>query len=328
MNGKTVAGGHGEGNALYQLNSSYGLFVDSNDAVFVADYFNHRVVKWDRDAVSGFLWAGGHCGTSEQGKLCLPTALTFDKEGTLFVTVEEGRNGSVIRWKKGATAGDRIINASTSLYGIALDKKEEYFYVGHHRENRVVKYTKNGQFVGVVAGGDGQGEALSQLDYPRGVAVDDSGAVYVADSNNHRVMKWMANAKEGTIVAGGNGNGSRTDQLSLVGGITLDEQGTIYVVDEYNHRVMSIPVGTRNGTIIAGGHGSGSASNQFNGALSLAFNNDGDLFVSDWNNWRVQMFKMDKSPSSGSNYICAFASKWTLFTCFLLLMILYANLLE
>ncbi len=45
-NGKTVAGGNGEGNALNQLNSSYGVFVDSDGALFIADYFNHRVVKW------------------------------------------------------------------------------------------------------------------------------------------------------------------------------------------------------------------------------------------------------------------------------------------
>jgi 6-phosphogluconolactonase (cycloisomerase 2 family) len=160
-----VAGGNGQGNAFNQLNSSYGVFVDANDALFVADYNNHRVMKWERGASNGTLWAGGQCGMSEQSQLCNPSVLVLDKEGTLFVTVENGRNGSVIRWKKEATSGETLITANTSLYGIALDKKEEYFYLGHHREHRVVKYMKNGTVVGVVAGGNDRGDALNQLDY-------------------------------------------------------------------------------------------------------------------------------------------------------------------
>jgi sugar lactone lactonase YvrE len=153
----------------------------------------------------------------------------------------------------------------------------------------------------------------------RGVAVDENGSVYVADSSNHRVMKWTVNATEGIIVAGGNGNGSRTDQLTIPGGISVDERETIYVADELNHRVVSVPKGTRNGIVIAGGHGQGNASNQLNYLISLAFNSEGDLFVSDLDNFRVQMFAMDKRPSSGSDYIFTPASKWTLFSCFLFL---------
>jgi hypothetical protein len=50
-----VAGGNGPGNALNQLNSSYGVFVDSTDAVFVTDDTNHREVKWEKGASSVFL---------------------------------------------------------------------------------------------------------------------------------------------------------------------------------------------------------------------------------------------------------------------------------
>jgi DNA-binding beta-propeller fold protein YncE len=168
-NAKTVAGGNGEGNALNQLNSSYGVFVDSDGALFIADYYNHRVVKWSQGASTGTILAGGECGQIDQGQLCHPSAITFDKEGTMFVTVEDNTfgtgNGSVISWKKGAESGETIIFTNSSFYGIALDAEEKYLYVGHHRQHRVLKYTKNGTSEGVVAGGYGRGPALNQLDY-------------------------------------------------------------------------------------------------------------------------------------------------------------------
>ena len=160
-----MAGGNGEGNGLNQLNSAYGVFVDSESALFVADYNNHRVIKWEQNVSNGQLWAGGRCGAIERGQLCSPSALIFDKQGTMFITVQDGTNGSVIRWENGATTGKTLFTANTSFYGITLDAKEEYLYIGHHREHRVVKYTKNGEFVRVVAGGSGKGANLKQLDY-------------------------------------------------------------------------------------------------------------------------------------------------------------------
>ena len=164
-NAKTVVGGHGEGDALDQFNSTYGLFVDSNDTLFIADYSNHRVVQWNRDASKGTIVAGGQCGRIDRGQLCHPAATIFNSEGTMFITVEEGTNGSVISRKKDATSGETIITANTSLCGIALDAEEKYLYVGHHREHRVVKYAKNGTFESVVAGGNGLAQAPNQLDY-------------------------------------------------------------------------------------------------------------------------------------------------------------------
>lgn len=331
-----MAGGNGGGDALNQLNGSYAVFVDSDAAVVITDYYNHRVVKWNQGASTGAVVAGGQCGNIDQGEICHPTAMTFDKEGNMFITVEDEYSGGVIIWKKGATSGETLINVNSSLYGIALDADETYLYVSHHDEHCVVKYLKNGTFDSVVAGGNGNGSAFDQLNYrrclkhspvserylfislARGVTVNKDGSVYVSDSGNHRVVKWIVNATKGIIVAGGNNNGSRTDQLTIPNGIIVDENETIYVADNENHRVMSIPAGTRNGIIIAGGHGQGNASNQFLNVDGLAFNCQGDLYVTDWGNYRVQMFAMDKTPSSGSNsdYISFPFSKCTFLYCF------------
>ena len=56
-NGIVVAGGNGEGNQLNQLNCPTCLFVDEEQAVYVSDRDNHRVMKWNKDALRKvFLW--------------------------------------------------------------------------------------------------------------------------------------------------------------------------------------------------------------------------------------------------------------------------------
>ncbi|CAF2145682.1 unnamed protein product [Rotaria magnacalcarata] len=85
---------------------------------------------------------------------------------------------------------------------------------------------KNGT---LVAGGNGQGDGLNQLNEPTYLFVDRQQNVYVSDQNNKRVMKWDKGAKEGIVVAGGQGKGSALTQLSDPNGLFVDTLGTLYV---------------------------------------------------------------------------------------------------
>ena len=49
---------------------------------------------------------------------------------------------------------------------------------------------------------DQVGKAVDQLEKPLDVAVDESGAVYIADTGNNRVVKWLKDATDGIVVAG------------------------------------------------------------------------------------------------------------------------------
>ena len=50
--------------------------------------------------------------------------------------------------------------------------------------HRVMKWNKGAKEGIVVAGGRGQGSALTQLSYPRGLFVDTSGTIDVVDAKN------------------------------------------------------------------------------------------------------------------------------------------------
>ncbi|CAF4713239.1 unnamed protein product, partial [Rotaria sp. Silwood2] len=89
----------------------------------------------------------------------------------------------------------------------------------------------------VVAGGQGEGNGLTQLYYPEGVVVDQLGTVYVADRWNDRIMRWPKGATQGSVIVGGNSRGKQLNQLNEPIGLSFDRHGNLYVVDCGNPRV-------------------------------------------------------------------------------------------
>ncbi|CAF5136094.1 unnamed protein product, partial [Rotaria sp. Silwood1] len=66
----------------------------------------------------------------------------------------------------------------------------------------------------VVAGGQGKGNSLTQMNEPEGVLVDQLGTVHVTDSRNHRIMRWPKGVTQGSVIVGGNGYEAQSNQLA------------------------------------------------------------------------------------------------------------------
>ncbi|CAF4225561.1 unnamed protein product [Rotaria magnacalcarata] len=101
-----------------------------------------------------------------------------------------------------------------------------------------MKWKKGAKEGIVVAGGQGAGSALTQLNGPYGLFVDTLGAVYVADQGNQRVIRWTQGAQQSTVIVGGNGRGAGTNQFNYPVGLSFDRHGNLYVVDRDNERVQ------------------------------------------------------------------------------------------
>ncbi|CAF5227626.1 unnamed protein product, partial [Rotaria magnacalcarata] len=100
--------------------------------------------------------------------------------------------------------------------------EERNLYVSDGGKQEVRRY-KLGENIGtLVAGGNGQGAGLNQLNYPTFLFVDRQQNVYVPEWKNHRVMKWNKCAKEGIVIAGGQGAGSALTQLNGPLGLFVD----------------------------------------------------------------------------------------------------------
>ncbi|CAF1678612.1 unnamed protein product, partial [Adineta ricciae] len=94
--------------------------------------------------------------------------------------------------------------------------------------------------VGVtVAGGNGNGSGLDQLDRPKGLYVDDDLTIYVVDTSNSRVMEWKYNAISGSIVGGVNGQGRDDDQLFSPTDVIVDKRtDSLIICDSWNNRIV------------------------------------------------------------------------------------------
>ncbi|CAF1567532.1 unnamed protein product, partial [Rotaria magnacalcarata] len=94
----------------------------------------------------------------------------------------------------------------------------------------------------VVAGGQGAGNALTQLNSPNSLFVDTLGTVYVAESESCRVTRWTRGAKQGTKIVGGNIAGAGATQLNRPIGVSFDRLGNLYVTDSMNNRVQRFSI--------------------------------------------------------------------------------------
>lgn len=264
--------------------------------MYIADWWNNRIVEWKNQAHIGRLVMSA----LENGdELNHPTGIIIDKQ-TNSVFVSDCENGRVIRSSRNNTAHREVILSDIDCVHLAIDK-DGSLYVSDFIKNEVKRWRKGDIHGTVVAGGNGRGDQLNQLNYPTFIYISEDYSLYVSDMNNHRVMKWTKDAREGKIVAGGNGMGNRLIQLSYPEGLALDQFGQIYVVDSLNHRVMRWCEETQEGTIVVGGNGQGKQSNQFNGPVDLSFDRQGNLYVVDCWNHRVQKFEIDFNDNNSLN---------------------------
>ena len=143
--------------------------------------------------------------------------------------------------------------------------------------------------------------AGTQLNTPRGVALDASGNLYIVDNSNHSILKMDSTgsisrvAGTGTQGFGGDGGAATTAQLNSPTAVAPDAAGNLYIADTYNNRVRKVDTAgvittvAGDGTRSYGGDGGAATSAQLNRPISLALDGSGNLYIADvWNN-RIRM---------------------------------------
>ncbi|CAF5022634.1 unnamed protein product, partial [Rotaria sp. Silwood1] len=266
----TVAGGHGWGSAINQFTGPCGLFVDGDQTMVIADFRNHRIIQWKMDDTNGQVVAGDNGEGNRLDQLDGPIDVLIDKE-TDSLIICDWDNQRVVRWSRrsGTTEGEILID-KFKCWGLAMDD-QRYLYISDYGKEEVRRYQIGDNNGIIVAGGNGYGTGLNQLNHPTYIFVDQQQTVYVSDNYNHRIMKWNKGAKEGIVVAGDQGRGNALTQLLFPEGLFVDTLGTIYVADRENNRVMRWPKEAKQGTVIVGGNGEGEEANQFYGPNTLSF---------------------------------------------------------
>ncbi len=252
--GSTVWGFYGDsGPAINaQLYNPTGVAIDAAGNIYIADSQNHRIRKITPAGIIGtFAGTGvagfaGDSGLAINCKFYYPTDVAVDGAGNVYVADQYNN-----RIRKINTGGTITTVAGSGVQGF---------------------------------GGDSGLAVKAKLNFPRTIALDAAGNMYIADYYNSRIRKVATTGTIttfcGTGVYGYNGNFEPrlTAQMSFPHGIDVDAAGNVYFSDANNNYIRKIDLAGIV-TIVAGTGNYGNGGN--NGpAISADLNYPGGLAVS------------------------------------------------
>ncbi len=255
------------------LESPRAVAVDSGGNLYIADWGHHRIRKVDGmtgmiDTIAGTgePGFGGDGGPAREAQVGFPGAVAVDGQGNVYIPA-----GTVVRKVDGMTGTISVV-AGTGEWGysgdggpatesrlfardLAVDVAGNLYIAGRFRIRKVDGATGT---ISTVAGtgergfdGDGAPATEARLGEIRGLAVDGSGNLYVADFGNDRVRRVDgASGVIGTVAGNGEGRFSGDGGpaieagLSRIEGVAVDGAGNLYIADWHRIRKVDGATGT------------------------------------------------------------------------------------
>ncbi|CAF4697995.1 unnamed protein product, partial [Rotaria sp. Silwood2] len=169
--------------ATNQLWALYGLYIDDDQTMVIADFWNHRVVQWKMGDTDGQVVAGGRGKENELDQLNHPIDVSVDKETDSFI-ISDHINRRILRWsRRSRTTPGEILLDHISCYALAIDD-QKYLYISDPQKHGVRRYKMGDKNGIVVASGNGQGASLNQVSVPTYIFVDREQSVCVCQQQS------------------------------------------------------------------------------------------------------------------------------------------------
>jgi len=295
-----------------QLGYASALATDTAGDVYIADGPRIRkitpagtiaTVAGDGDSAVGTTIGDG--GPATAATLATPTGVAVDSAGTVYIA--DTFNDRVRK-----VGSDGII---TTVFaggvldwpsGLAIDPAGN-LYIAESGYGRIREISPGGMITTVAGSiqavvpsfsGDGGPATSAQLWWPKDVALDSSGNLYIADTGNNRIRMvtpaGIITTIAGNGVPGYNGAGYSGDggpavraNLNLPSGVATDASGNLFIADTNNFRVRRIsPSGiitTVAGAGVKGSSGDGGPAlqAQLTNPTGLKLDNAGNLYIAD-----------------------------------------------
>ena len=262
------------------------------DAVFLTDKFvNHPILLAGRRIFFGytyFTWSSGY----DLPKREVAYKLMFESKNAHQVfTLLKANNIDYVAYDAGVRGAFKNSNEQE----VYVPNFKKVFDGPEYWQLAIYKVPENADFVptstagvpgsSVAAGPSafegGEGKENGKFSFPRGLAVDNSGNILVADTNNGRIQKF---SPTGAFLSVFGKSGQGPGEFREPCGIAVDASGNIYVADVLNHRVQKL---TADGTFIAEWKGPDPG---FYGPRDLCIGPDNSVYVVDQGHSRIVKF--------------------------------------
>jgi hypothetical protein len=307
-----------------EINSPYGISVDSSHNLYIADTGNNVIRKVDSSgkittvAGSGNAGYGGDGGPATSANLWAPYRAVADHAGNLYIAdfynnrIRKVDTSGTITTFAGTGVqgynGDGIPAATAQLSSpaaVGVDSAGNV-YVVDTSNNRIRKVDNSGVittiagtgFAGVL--GDGGPATAAQINEPVGIALDGKGNIYIADYGNSKIRKIDASgiittfAGTGQIDYSGDGGPATSAALNLPTGVAADGSGNVFIADYQNNRIRKVNTAGNistfagNGTSGYSGDGGSPTSAEISFPEDVALDSAGNVFIADYNNARIR----------------------------------------
>jgi len=264
------------------LNHPTDLAFTGDGAVIVASWHNHKIRRLDPDSGMEAVVSGAGPGFAGDGMAALAALLSMPKSvvvspvtGALYVADTRnfrvrriGADGvidTVVGGAMAGFAGDGGPPAAALLKfqmtgdnpepggALAIDAQDR-LYIADTENQRIRRVDFAADTIETVAGngvagfsGDGGPATEASLAWPRDVALDGDGRLYIADTDNHRVRAVdlatgviTTFAGDGEARFGGDGGAPTAASLKRPWGITFDAAGNLFIADTMNNRIRMV----------------------------------------------------------------------------------------
>lgn len=331
-NGNNTFSGDGGLAVNASLSDPFGVAVDAAGNLYIADSGNFRIRKVSQGIITTVAGTGakglaGDGGPALSAMLEYVTGIALDSRGTVYFTNDPGTNVGPFfgsgGWLREVTpqgvintvagngnfrfSGDGGAATSATLNwtdllpaGVAIDG-DGALYIADTLNNRIRKVS--GGIITTVAGngtygfsGEGGLAVNASLAQPTGLALDQAGALYIADVGNSRVRKVSGSII--TTVAGGgtdSGDGESATSAELIAptGVAVDSAGDLFIADSADERVRRVSggviatvAGTGNGGF--SGDGGQAISAELNDPTGVAVDSADNVYIADLLNNRIR----------------------------------------